>query len=47
MANKRKFKNNEGNRYAHDPEFAEEVLERHDRRHNPYPIQQELNIKGR
>lgn len=46
MANKPTFKKNKGNRYAHDSEFAEEVLARNER-HNPYPIQKELNVKDR
>lgn len=47
MADNQKFKKNKGNRYAHDPEFAEEVLAKHDQRKDPYPIQNELNVKGR
>lgn len=43
---KRKFKKNKGNAYAHNPDFAEEVIKRTER-HNPYPVQQELMIKDR
>ncbi|WP_199616915.1 hypothetical protein [Paenibacillus alkalitolerans] len=46
MANKPKFKKNKGNYYAHDTEYAEEILNLN-QRHNPYPIQKELNIKDR
>lgn len=47
LADNQKFKKNKGNRYAHDAEFAEEVLAKHERRHDPYPVQNELNVKGR
>jgi len=46
MSKKPKFKDNKGNHYAHDAEFAEEVLKTNTR-HNPYPIQKELNVKDR
>jgi hypothetical protein len=46
MSDKPKFKKNKGNFYAHDPEFAEEVMKLNIR-HNPYPIQKELNVKDR
>lgn len=46
MAGKPKYKKNKGNNYAHNQEFAEEVLAKNER-HNPYPIQKELNVKDR
>lgn len=46
MAKKRKFKQNKGNSYRQDPEFAEEVIAKNER-HNPYPVQQELGVKNR
>ncbi|HZG84887.1 hypothetical protein [Paenibacillus sp.] len=46
MSKKPKFKQNKGNRYAHDSEFAEEVIKKSEA-HNSYGQQQELMIKDR
>ncbi|HZG57290.1 hypothetical protein [Paenibacillus sp.] len=43
---KKKFKENKGNKYAHNPDFAKEVL-KHSEAHNSYGVQQELAIKDR
>lgn len=44
---KKKFKENKGNKYAHNPDFAEEVVKQRSERHNSYGVQQELMIKNR
>ena len=46
MVKKRKFKENKGNHYKYNEEFAEEVIAKNER-HNPYPVQQELNVQNR
>jgi hypothetical protein len=46
MPKQRKFKENKGNHYKHNSEFAEEVIKKNER-HNPYPVQQELNVQDR
>lgn len=46
MKKKSTYKQNKGNKYAHNSEFAEEVIAKNDG-NNPYPVQQELAIKNR
>jgi hypothetical protein len=46
MSRKPRFKQNKGNKYAHDSEFAKEVIAKNER-HNPYPVQQELGVQDR
>ncbi|MCI3924773.1 hypothetical protein MO973_31645 [Paenibacillus sp. TRM 82003] len=46
MKKKPTYKQTKGNKYAHNSEFAEEVIAKNEG-HNPYPVQQELGTQDR
>jgi len=43
----REYKENDGNKYEHIPNYAEQVIKKRTERHNSYREQQELMIKNR
>ncbi|WP_309123356.1 hypothetical protein [Paenibacillus sp.] len=43
----RTYKENDGNKYEHIPNYAEQVIKKRTERHNSYREQQELMIKDR